>query len=131
MLENITPEKRQYVRVPFLRGVQLSRKNKSKGEFTVRNLSQGGMYLAGAINLPVGEDSRIDFHDSGRLVSMLYQVNGKIAYLDAEGFGICFTGMEDACFMYLQTMLLYAADDPLITAEQFVEQFAVIRAADC
>ena len=131
MLENITPEKRQYVRVPFLRGVQLSRKNKPKGEFTVRNLSQGGMYLAGAINLPVGEDCRIDFPDSGRLVSMLYQVNGKIAHLDAEGFGICFTGMEDACFMYLQTMLLYAADDPLNTAELFVEQFAVIRAADC
>lgn len=127
----ILPEKRRFVRVPFRRGVQLSSHDAATAHFAVVNLSQGGMYLEGAAGLDVGTDCRIEFQVAGPHVSFLYRVNCTIAHQDNEGFGVRFTGMEDECFMFVQTMVLYGTDDPLATAEQFVEEFAAIRAAQC
>jgi hypothetical protein len=39
--------------------------------------------------------------------------------------------MEDYCFTYLQTMVLYASEDPIETAEHFMEKFAESNASTC
>lgn len=116
-----TPDKRQYLRVPFQRNVKVSNPKFAPECFVTQNLSLGGLYLAGSAPLPLGEDCRIEFHASGRHASLLYRVCGTIVRQDGKGFGVRFTGMEERCFAFLQTMVLYGSDDPITTAEHFID----------
>jgi c-di-GMP-binding flagellar brake protein YcgR len=116
-------DKRQASRVPFRRSVKIFTQDTVQGRFTAQNLSLGGMFVEGSANLPVGQVCRIELHEEGQHSSMIYHVCGKIAHRDKNGMGIQFLDMEDYSFNYLQTMVLYASDDPIETAEHFMEGF--------
>lgn len=89
------------------------------------------MYLDGDLGLTVGQDCRIELHETGRHSSVIYSVCGKIAHREEDGFGVEFTSMEDRSFSYVQTMVLYSSDDPIATAEYFIERFAPSTASSC
>ncbi|WP_448873829.1 PilZ domain-containing protein [Desulfobulbus propionicus] len=125
------PDKRRTSRVPFRRNVKISTRDAIQGRFTAQNLSLGGIFVKGPTDLPVGQDCRIELHETGRRFSTIYHVYGKIAHQDKNGVGIQFTNMEDYCFTYLQTMVLYASEDPIETAEHFMEKFAESNASTC
>lgn len=126
-----SPDKRQHVRVPFVRSVKVSMLNVAQGCFTAKNLSLGGIYLTGSAPLPVGDDCRIELHASGRQASVIYPICGTIAHQDGKGFGVRFTGMEERCLMYLQTMMLYGSDDPIGMADYFNDSQMQAGEAHC
>lgn len=126
-----TPDKRQYLRVPFQRSVKVSNQESAQGSFSSKNLSLGGIYLAGSVPLPVGIECRIELHASGRQASLLYHVCGTIVHRDAKGFGVRFTDMEERSFTFLQTMVLYGSDDPITTAEHFIDGLMPVNVTRC
>ncbi len=117
----IIPDKRHHVRVPFVKSVKVSGKEANQGCFAAKNLSLGGIYLAGSVPVPVGEDCRIELHASGRHASVLYPICGTVVHQDGKGVGIRFTGMEERSFTFLQAMLLYGSEDPIAMAEYFID----------
>jgi len=126
-----TPDKRTHFRVPFTRTVKVRIQDKVHGQFAARNLSLGGVFLEGAVNVPVGEECRLELHETGNRISFIYTIRGKILRKEAGGVGIKFTGMAENCFMFLQTMILYSSDDPIQTAEHFLEEFAPAPVSIC
>jgi hypothetical protein len=118
-----TPEKRRHTRVIFTRSVKVFIQDKLHGQFPARNLSLGGLYIEGDIDIPEGGDCRLELHETGRRSSLIVNFCGTVRRKDKDGVGVHFTSMEDDSFMFLQTMVLYSSDDPIGVAEHFLEDF--------
>jgi len=114
-------DKRRYERVAFERSVKLFANDYASHQFSAKNLSLGGMFLEGRGALAVGQDCRIELHETGQRASLIYKICGKVVHAAKDGLGIEFVGMEDHSLMYLQTMVLYSAEDPVAAAEHFDE----------
>jgi len=123
-----TPEKRKDARVIFTRTVKVFSQGELKGQFPVRNLSMGGLFIAGATELPVGQECHLELYEAGNRSCLLITFNATVRRQTEDGIGVTFTNMEDDSFMFLQTMILYSSDDPIGVAEHFLENF-VPRAA--
>ena len=119
----LSPDNRRYTRVVFTRSVKLFVKGEAHGQYPARNLSQGGLFIEGDINIPVGEDCCLKLYETGRHSSLILTFWGKILRREKEGVGVQFTRMEDDSFMFLQTMVLYSSDDPVGVAERFLDGF--------
>ena len=113
-------DKRRYTRVPFERNVKLYSSDYTSRQYNAKNLSLGGMFVEGE-GLAVGQDCRIELHETGERASLIYKICGKVVHAAEDGLGVQFVGMEDHSLMYVQTMLLYFADDPVAAAEHFDE----------
>lgn len=125
------PEKREHLRVPFTREVRVFAAGRSFGQFSTKNLSLGGLFLDGPLDVPVGGDCRLELHETGVRSSLILNFCGKILRNEKSGVGIRFTAMEEDSFMFLQTMVLYSADDPIEAAERFLDGFTPTAASMC
>lgn len=119
----LSPEKRRHARVNFTRSVRLFGKQEPLGRYPAKNLSLGGMFIEGDINIPVGAECRLELHETGRHSSLILTFSGKILRCDQGGVGVAFTAMERDSFMFLQTTVLYSSEDPTGVAENFLEDF--------
>jgi hypothetical protein len=119
----LSPDNRRYTRVIFTRCVKLFFKGIVLGKYPARNLSQGGLFIEGDINIPIGEDCGLELYETGRHSSLILTFSGKIVRHEKDGVGIEFTSMKEDSFMFLQTMVLYSSDDPVGVAERFLEGF--------
>ncbi len=125
------PEKRRHTRVIFTRSVKVFIQDKPQGQFPARNLSLGGLFIEGEVNLPIGEDCRLELHETGRRSSLILNFCGTVLRREKGGIGVKFTNMEEDSFMFLQTMVLYSSDDPIGVAENFLEDFVQKPASTC
>ncbi len=119
----LRPEKRRHSRVVFTRTVRLFDGDAKLGEYAVRNLSIGGLFLEGASDVEPGRMLRIELHETGQTSSLILNFYGRTTRVGAGGIAVEFVEMEDDSFMFLQTMVLYASDDPIGVAENFLEDF--------
>lgn len=117
------PDNRRYTRVVFTRCVKLFYKGKVYGQYPAKNLSQGGLFIEGDINIAIGEDCRLELYETGPHSSLILTFWGKILRREKDGVGVKFTRMEQDSLMFLQTMVLYSCDDPVGVAERFLESF--------
>jgi hypothetical protein len=127
----LSPEKRRHERVPFTRSVKVFGTRKSLGQYPAKNLSMGGMFIEGDFITPVGEECRLELHETGSHSSLILMFSGKILRRDRDGVGVAFTEMERDSFMFLQTMVLYSSNDPAGVAESFLEDFASGSMSTC
>jgi len=118
-------DKRRYARFAFERSVKLFSGDYTSQQYSAKNLSLGGMFLEGQGDLTVGQDCRIELHETGRRSSLIYKICGKIVHAAADGLGVEFVTMEEHSLMYVQTMFLYSADDPVAAAEHLDEAITV------
>lgn len=119
-----SPEKRRHARVDCNRSVRIIGRQKALGLYPVKNLSLGGIFIQGDIDIPIGEECRLQMRQAGSQTSLLLTFSGKILRREHNGIGVAFVAMERDSFMFLQTMVLYSADDPNRVAENFCEDFA-------
>ena len=127
----LSPDNRRYTRVIFTRFVKLFFKGKVLGNYPARNLSQGGLFIEGDINIPVDEEFGLELYETGRHSSLILSFSAKIVRHDNDGAGVLFTCMKDDSFMFLQTMVLYSCDDPVGVAEGFLEEFVPRGVTTC
>jgi hypothetical protein len=125
------PEKRKHIRVIFTRSVKVFIQDQPQGQFPARNLSLGGLFIEGDVNIPLGGDCRFELHETGRRSSLILNFCGTVLRKEKDGVGVRFTKMEDDSFMFLQTMVLYSSDDPIGVAEHFLEDFVPKSAKTC
>ncbi len=114
---------RRHERVVFTRTVKVRTADNIIGEFNIRNLSIGGVFMIGADVLDTGDECLIELHETGHHSSLILNFSGIVVRKDGQGIAVEFTDMGDDSFMFLQTMLLYASDDPTGIAEKFYESF--------
>ncbi|WP_084456615.1 PilZ domain-containing protein [Desulfogranum mediterraneum] len=118
------PDKRQHTRVVFTRTVKIRSQNCLLGEFPARNLSMGGLFIQGCPRVQPKGYYQLELRESGRQSSLILRFYVKVARIEADGVAVEFIEMEDDSFMFLQTMVLYASDDPIGITEDFLEDFS-------
>ena len=123
----LLPEKRRHARVIFTRTVRLSVNDSLLGEFPARNLSMGGLFIDNSTLADVVDgECQLELHEKGEHSSLILKFSAKVVRVEQAGVGVEFTDMEDDSFMFLQTMVLYASDDPLGIAKDFLEDFPLV-----
>lgn len=118
------PEKRYHARVGCTRSVRIIGRHKTLGLYPVKNMSLGGIFIQGDIDIPIGEECCLEMRQTSKQASLLLTFSGKIIRRELNGVGVAFVTMDRDCFMFLQTIVLYSADDPNRVAENFSEDFA-------
>lgn len=118
-----SPEQRGVTRVIFTRSVRLFVRDALLGSYPARNLSLGGLFIEGSLDIPTGESCRLELHETGVHSSLILTFIGTVVRREPDGVGVKFTSMEADSFMFLQTMVLYFSDEPIGVAEQFLETF--------
>ncbi|MBM9513897.1 PilZ domain-containing protein [Desulfogranum marinum] len=123
----LLPEKRRHTRVIFTRTVRMSVNDSVVGEFPARNLSMGGLFIGdAALADVVEEECQLELREKGEHSSLILKFSAKVVRVEPAGIAVEFTDMEDDSFMFLQTMVLYASDDPIGIAKDFLEDFSLI-----
>lgn len=127
----LRPENRQHTRVVFTRTVRLYVDDTRVGEYAARNLSMGGLFMQGeGFNLKPGVQCALELHEEGQQSSLILKFSAQILRVDDTGIAVEFLDMEDDSFMFLQTMVLYASDDPIGIAQDFLEDFSLLAQSD-
>ena len=123
----LLPEKRRHTRVVFTRTVRLSINDSLVGEFPALNLSMGGLFIDNSLLADVVDgECQLELHEKGEHSSLILKFSAKVVRVEPSGIAVAFTDMEDDSFMFLQTMVLYASDDPIGIAEDFLEDFPLV-----
>ncbi len=130
-MTTIKNNKRSYARVIFDRSATLVLHDKLYLKQRIRNLSLIGMFIEGHFEAIVGDLCTIEIHESGKHTSLVLSFAAKVVRVEKEGLGLEFQDMEDDSYMFLQTMILYATQDPLSVAEEFLEDFSPDKSASC
>ncbi|PID71580.1 MAG: hypothetical protein CSB34_06390 [Desulfobulbus propionicus] len=127
----LRPEQRQYTRVVFTRTIRLHIDGARVGEYAARNLSMGGVFMEGEnLQLTLGKHCTLELHEKGQQSSLILKISAKISRIEDTGVAVEFLDMEDDSFMFLQTMVLYASDDPIGIAQDFLEDFCLLPQAE-
>lgn len=116
-------ERRRYSRVAVHRGGWLSGQNKKQRFDQVRNLSMGGACLQGRNKLQPGDFCKLELHEDGRHSTRIIKLCGRVIRASSDDVAIQFVQMDLESYMFLQTMVLYNAVDPLGIVSEFQEEF--------
>ncbi|HHB76269.1 MAG TPA: PilZ domain-containing protein [Desulfobulbus sp.] len=116
-------DKRSYARVLFNRKARLILHDKVYEDQPIKNLSLIGMFIAGSFDAALNDICTVELHETGRHTCLTLSFIAKIVRVEKDGLGLEFENMQPDSYMFLQTMILYATQDPLSVAEEFLEDF--------
>ncbi|WP_339135455.1 MAG: PilZ domain-containing protein [Candidatus Electrothrix sp. GW3-4] len=117
-----TKNARHYTRVDFQRDVHLYFDGKKYIHHTVNNLSLGGLYVKGAFEQQQGDTCTVELSNpDNNQLGIELRARCSVARVDDDGIALEFTSMGHESFLFLQTTLLYEAEDPMQLGAEFVK----------
>ena len=120
-------KRRRYSRVKIDCSAWLTINNTRKKCGRVYDLSMGGVCILSDSSLEPGDMCVFELHESKNDSSRVYQYNGRVVWKKADRFALEFVDIDSDSYFYLQTIVLYNADNPLEVAEEFQEDFPCCR----
>ena len=105
--------RRQFTRIRFSRKVTLYFQANSYGPCRIKDLSLGGMFVFGDFKEEDGALCRVFFKQTGTDSVLTLKATAQVIRAGKEGVAIEFISMAFDSYMFLQTSLLYEAEDPL------------------
>ncbi|MCI5160487.1 MAG: PilZ domain-containing protein [Candidatus Electrothrix sp. AX5] len=112
---------RQYTRVDFQRDVHLDFDGKKYIHHTVNNLSLGGMYVKGTFEQQEGDICSVELSNPDNGFGVELCARCAVVRVNGDGIALEFTSMGHESFLFLQTTLLYEAEDPMQLGTEFVQ----------
>lgn len=127
-----TRERRRYSRVAVHRGGWISGQDEKQRFDQIRNLSMGGACLKGKNKFRPGDSCSLELHEDGRHSTRIIKLCGRVIRSSSDNLALKFVHMDLESYMFLQTMVLYNAEDPLGIVSEFQDDFPnVSTAASC
>jgi hypothetical protein len=118
-----TQKTRKYTRVDFRRDIHLYFDGKQYIQHTVSDLSLGGMYVKGKFEQQQGDICTVELsRPDDRLGDIELRARCTVVRVSDDGIALRFTSMGHESFLFLQTVLLYEADDPMQLGAEFVKE---------
>lgn len=118
-----TKKARKYTRVNFRRDVHLYFDGKQYIQNTVSDLSLGGMYVKGKFEQQKGDICTVELScPDDRLGDIELRARCAVVRVSDDGIALRFISMGHESFLFLQTTLLYEADDPMQLGAEFVKE---------
>ncbi len=121
---------RLFTRVEFKRTVQLEFEGKIYENCQINDLSLGGMFVLGSFDQEAGATCDIKLIQEGPGSVIDLEVAGRVARVDSKGVALTFLSMKFDSYLFLQTTLLYEADDPAVLGNEFLRDFFFNLEAD-
>ncbi|MGB5687509.1 MAG: PilZ domain-containing protein [Candidatus Electrothrix sp.] len=112
---------RKYTRVDFQRDVHLSFDGKKYVHHTVSDLSLGGMYVKGKFEQQKGDICTVELSDPDKDFGIELRARCTVVRVRDNGIALEFISMGQESFLFLQTTLLYEAEDPMQLGTEFVK----------
>ena len=112
---------RQYTRVDFQRDVHLDFEGKKYIHNTVNDLSLGGMYVKGRFEQQKGDICTVELSNPDNDFGVELRAHCAVVRVNDEGMALEFISMGHESFLFLQTTLLYEAEDPMQLGAEFVK----------
>jgi hypothetical protein len=116
-------ERRHYSRVTFDRTAWLKAHGKRQQFDKTRNLSMGGVCIQGQSKFNTGDICDFELHDEGRHSCRVVKFCARVIRSKDDSLALQFVDMDVDSYNYLQTMVLYHAEDPLEVATEFKDSF--------
>jgi hypothetical protein len=110
--------------VNFRRDVHLCFNGKKYTHNTVNDLSLGGMYVKGAFDQQKGDICTVELSNPDDNLGIELRARCTVVRVTDEGIALEFVSMGHDSFLFLQTILLYEADDPMLLGTEFVKEIA-------
>ena len=115
---------RKYTRVDFQRDVHLDFEGKKYTHNTVNDLSLGGMYVKGTFDQQKGDTCTVELSKPDDNFGIELRARCTVVRVTDQGIALEFISMGHDSFLFLQTTLLYEADDPMQLGTEFVKEIA-------
>ncbi|MGX9725745.1 MAG: PilZ domain-containing protein [Candidatus Electronema sp. VV] len=109
---------RRFTRVRFNQEVRLEFGGQTYERQSVCNLSLGGFCVRGQFTQQIGDICAIELREAAGL-PISFQAKGKVVWIGGDSMAVEFTAMDHDSFLFLQTALLYQAEDPLLLGTEF------------
>ena len=122
-MKNKSQNKRTYARVAFNRTARLILADKVFDGGQIRDLSLIGLFLEGTFEVKPGDSCTVEIQETGPTSSLVLTISATVVRIEPDGIGLKFENMKQDAYMFLQTMILYATQDPVSVAEEFLEDF--------
>jgi len=116
-------ENRRFTRVILSRSARLTINGQVHPREKVHDLSLGGMFVEGAYQARPGDPCQVEFFEEGRRSCLVLRMEARVVRCEAGGLALEFVDMPEDSYRFLQTMVLYASDDPLGVSKEFLEDF--------
>lgn len=109
---------RRFTRVNFNHDVELNFSGSTYGPQKICNLSLGGFCVRGQFDQQIGDVCAVELREAaGKPLS--FHAEGKVVWIGGDSMAVEFTAMDHDSFLFLQTALLYQAEDPLLLGAEF------------
>jgi len=121
------PKRRRYSRVKIDCSAWLIAKGVRIRFDKVCDLGMGGACIYGQCSLKPGDPCELELHElqGGRCMTYTYQA--MVVWTGKDRLAVEFVGMDSDSYMFLQTMVLYHAEDPLEVVKEFQDGFPACR----
>ena len=116
-----TNKARKYTRVNFQRDVHLYFDRKKYTHNTINNLSLGGMYVKGTFDQKQGDICTVELSNPDDNLGIEFRARCSVVRISDDGIALSFLSMGHESFLFLQTTLLYEAEDPMRLGTEFVK----------
>ncbi|CAK8723682.1 PilZ domain-containing protein [Candidatus Electrothrix laxa] len=115
---------RKYTRVNFQRDVHLYFEGKKYIHHAVSDLSLGGMYVNGKFDQQKGDICTVELSNPENNFGVELCARCAVVRVNDDGVALKFTSMGHESFLFLQTTLLYEAEDPMQLGTEFVKDIS-------
>ncbi len=115
---------RKFTRVPFNRKANLDFAENRYTDKPITDLSLEGINVKGNFNQEIGDTCTIQLIQDSPSSKIILSATGRIVRIQEDGISLQFVSMKLDSFIYLQTTIIYLADDPLKIGTEFISDFA-------
>ncbi len=104
-----------------MRDVRLNFEGKEYKQHTINDLSLGGLYVKGKFDQQAGDTCTIELSKPEADAGVELRACCSVVRVTDDGIALEFISMEQESFLFLQTILLYEADDPMLLGTEFIK----------
>ena len=124
-------DRRRHSRVAFNHSAWLTVQNKRHSFDQMADLSMGGACIKGVAPLKPGDICDLELHEEGRHSCRIAKYCSRVIRKGGNKLALEFVDMDADSYMYLQTMILYHAEDPFDVVDDFQDDFPLDSFEQC
>ncbi len=116
--------KRKFRRIPLtsFKDIDLLLNNKHYQNIQIKDLSLSGLYIEGLFTDKLGDECELLLKTSEEQPNTYLKLPCKIIRVKTKGIALEFSYPNQDCLVYLETLILYHAEDPFAAATEFPDE---------
>ena len=120
----VDSDSRRFTRVNFRQPVQLDFGDGKYHQAVSKNISLAGLYIIGDFQQKLGDICIIELSQGGPDALVELRAKCSVVRIKDDGIALEFLSMNQESMLFLQTTLLYRAEDPILFGSEFIKNIS-------